>query len=115
MRSGESSSLWQNGQWGLTEKTFLIILQNSMEQRPTGGLIEGIGVAVFEKGKLLDISWSSPNDVEASLTGSEDAPFPIKSMLAQSKLLFRDANWAVDGPGSAARIKKCTNGPWAGE
>ena len=54
----------------------------------------------------MDISWSSPNDVEASLTGSEDAPFPIKSMLAQSKLLFRDANWAVDGPGSAARIKK---------
>lgn len=88
------------------KKTFLIILQNSMEQRPTGGLIEGIGVAVFEKGKLLDISWSSPNDVEASLTGSEDAPFPIKSMLAQPKLLFRDANWAVDGPGSAAQIKK---------
>lgn len=88
------------------KKTFLIIMQNSMEQRPAGGLIEGIGVAVFEKGKLLDISWLKPDDVESSLPGSEDAPMPIKSMLAQEKLLFRDSNWAIDGPGAALQMKK---------
>lgn len=88
------------------KKTFLIVLQNSMEQRPTGGLIEGIGIAVIDKGKLLDTSWVGPDDVEASLSGSEDAPQPIRSMLGQEKLLFRDANWPIDGPGAAVQLKK---------
>lgn len=88
------------------KKTFLIVLQNSMEQRPTGGLIEGLGVAVLEKGQLLDITWSMPDDVEASLTGTEDSPGPIKTMLAEPGLLFRDANWSIDGPSAAIQLKK---------
>jgi hypothetical protein len=88
------------------KKTFLLVLQNSMEQRPTGGLVEGVGVAVFEKGRLLDVTWLKPEEVEASLTGSEDAPQPIRAMLGESKLLFRDANWALDGPGAALQMKK---------
>lgn len=88
------------------KKTFLIVLQNSMEQRPTGGLIEGLGTAVLEKGQLLDLTWSTPNDVEANLTGKEDSPQPIKTMLAESGLLFRDANWSIDGPSAAAQLKK---------
>lgn len=88
------------------KKTFLILLQNSMEQRPTGGLIEGVGIAVFEKGKILDISWLKPDDIQVSLTGSEDAPVPIRTMLGQEKLLFRDANWSIDGPVAALQLKK---------
>lgn len=88
------------------KKTFLILLQNSTEQRPQGGLIEGVGTAVFEKGKILDISWLKPDDIQASLTGSEDAPFPIRSMLGEEKLLFRDANWPIDGPAAALQLKK---------
>gem|GEM_PF-3942053 len=88
------------------KKTFLMVLQNSMEQRPTGGLIEGLGVVVLEKGQLLDLTWSMPDDVEASLTGMEDSPQPIKTMLTESGLLFRDANWSIDGPSAAAKLKK---------
>ena len=88
------------------KKTFLLVLENSMEQRPTGGLIEGLGIAVLEKGQLLDLTWFSPDDVEAGLTGSEDSPQPIKTMLAESRLLFRDANWSIDGPSAAAQLKK---------
>lgn len=88
------------------KRTFLLILQNAMEQRPTGGLIEKVGIAVVEEGKLLDISWTSPEDVDALLAGSEDSPQPIRSMLGESKLLFRDANWAIDGPTAAQQLKK---------
>jgi len=88
------------------KKTFLLVLENSMEQRPTGGLIEGLGIAVLEKGQLLDLTWFSPDDVEAGLTGSEDSPQPIKTMLAESRLLFRDANWSIDGPSAAVQLKK---------
>lgn len=88
------------------KKTFLLVLQNSMEQRPTGGLIEGLGVVVLEKGQLLDLTWSRPDDVEAALTGTEDSPQPIKTMLAESRLLFRDANWSIDGPSAAVQLKK---------
>lgn len=88
------------------KKTFLLVLQNSMEQRPTGGLIEGLGVAVLEKGRLLDLTWSRPDDVEVALTGTEDSPQPIKTMLAESRLLFRDANWSIDGPSAAVQLKK---------
>lgn len=88
------------------KKTFLLVLQNSTELRPTGGLIEGLGIAVLEKGQLLDLTWSTPDDVEASLTGSEDSPQPIKTMLAEPGLLFRDANWSIDGPSAAVQLKK---------
>ena len=88
------------------KKTFLIVLQNSMEQRPTGGLIEGVGIAVLEKGQLLDLSWFDPDDIEASLIGTEDSPQPIKTILGESGLLFRDANWSIDGPSAAVQVKK---------
>lgn len=88
------------------KKTFLIILQNSMEQRPTGGLIEGLGVAVLEKGQLLDLTWLKSDDVEAGLTGAEDPPWQIKTMLEESRLLFRDANWSIDSPSAAIQLKK---------
>jgi len=87
------------------KKTFLIVLQNSMEQRPTGGLIEGVGIAVLEKGQLLDLSWLDPDDIEASLIGTEDSPQPIKTILEEG-LLFRDANWSIDGPSAAVQVKK---------
>lgn len=88
------------------KKTFLLVLQNSAELRPTGGLIEGLGIAVLEKGQLLDLTWITPDDVEASLTGVEDSPQPIKTMLAEPGLLFRDANWSIDGPSAAVQLKK---------
>jgi len=88
------------------KKTFLIVLQNSMEQRPTGGLIEGVGIAVLEKGQLLDLSWFDPDDIEASLIGTEDSPQPIKTILGEPGLLFRDANWSIDGPSAAVQVKK---------
>jgi hypothetical protein len=88
------------------KKTLLLILQNSTEQRPTGGLIEELGIAVLEKGQLLDLTWFTPYDVETGLTGTEDSPGPIKTMLAEPGLLFRDANWSIDGPSAAVQLKK---------
>lgn len=88
------------------KKTLLLILQNSTEQRPTGGLIEELGIAVLEKGQLLDLTWFTPYDVETGLTGTEDSPGPIKAMLAEPGLLFRDANWSIDGPSAAVQLKK---------
>ena len=88
------------------KKTFLLVFENSTEQRPTGGLIEGLGIAVLEKGQLLDLTWFTPDDIEAGLTGTEDAPMPLKMMLAESGLLFRDANWSIDGPSAAVQLKK---------
>jgi hypothetical protein len=63
-------------------------------------------VAVLEKGQLLDLTWSRPDNVEATLTGTEDSPQPIKTMLAESRLLFRDAKWSLDGPSAAVQLKK---------
>lgn len=88
------------------KKTLLLVLQNSTELRPTGGLIEELGIAVLEKGQLLDLTWFTPDDVEMGLTGTEDSPGPIKAMLAEPGLLFRDANWSIDGPSAAVQLKK---------
>lgn len=88
------------------KRTFLLVLQNSMEQRPAGGLIEEVGVVVVEKGRLLDVSWAKPDDIDALLTGSEDSPQPIRAMLGETKLLFRDSNWGADGPTAALQLKR---------
>lgn len=86
------------------KKTYLIIFQNSLELRPTGGFIGSIATAVYSDGILSDFAISDVYTVDGQLKGHVDPPGPIRELLGAEHWYLRDANWDPDFPSSASRI-----------
>ena len=80
-------------------QTYLILMQNEDELRPTGGFLTAAGLAVVKDGKLISIN------IEDSLTVDDISPkpFPIppwqfEKFMNIETFLFRDSNWFTDFP-----------------
>lgn len=84
-------------------KTYLVLLQNSNELRPTGGFIGSIGVASFEDGVLSDFAIQDVYALDGQLKGHVDPPLPYRELLAQEHWYLRDSNWNPDFLISAKR------------
>ena len=86
---------------GTEERTWLILIQNSDELRPTGGFISSV-VALTMRGHRM-VSWRYMNsyDVEAYHAPHPPPPAPLREQMGAAVLLFRDANWSPDYPTSA--------------
>lgn len=85
------------------KQTYLILLQNSMELRPTGGFIGTIARATFEDGKLSDLGIQDVYAVDGQLKGHVDPPRPIRDVLHQEHWYLRDSNWDPDFRVAGAR------------
>lgn len=92
------------GLLGYPEKsTYLFLLQNNTELRPTGGFIGTYGIVEFHDGEIT--SFSTHNvydlDVPAEAFLNETPPEPLQKYLAARRWFFRDSNWSPDFPTSA--------------
>ena len=85
------------------KRTYLILLQNNMELRPTGGFIGSYGVVTFEDGVLKDFKIEDVYTADGQLNGHVDPPEPIRTHLGQEHWYLRDSNWDPDFTKSAAR------------
>ena len=91
-----------------SQKTYLVLLQNNAELRPTGGFISSFAELTFTNGFPTGLS---VKDV-FSLKGYNDAkidkaPYPMEKFLAGDNYKgysFHDANWSPDLPTSAKDI-----------
>jgi hypothetical protein len=91
---------------GLEKKrTFLILLQNNHELRPTGGFIGSIALITFEKGKLIDFEVQDVYWADGQLKGHVEPPPELKKYLGEANWYLRDSNWSPDYPTSALRAK----------
>lgn len=89
---------------GLEKKqTYLVLLQNSAELRPTGGFIGSFAILTFEKGKLLDIEIQDVYWADGQLKGHVEPPAELKKYLGEANWYLRDSNWSPDFPTSAKR------------
>lgn len=77
-------------------KTYLVLLQNSAELRPTGGFIGSIGKLIMEGGVMRDFSIQDVYVVDGQLKGHVDPPIPIREILGQEHWYLRDSNWDPD-------------------
>lgn len=82
-------------------QTYLILMQNEDELRPTGGFLTAAGSAVVMDGKLISINIES-----SDLIYDVNKPYPIppwqfKEFMNIEMLLFRDSNWFTDFPTTA--------------
>ena len=86
-------------------RTYLVLFQNNMELRPTGGFIGSYGLITFDKGRLSDFAVSDIYSADGQLNGHVEPPLPIKNYLGEANWWFRDSNWDPDFPTSAKRAE----------
>jgi hypothetical protein len=86
-------------------KNYLILFENNMELRPTGGFIGSYGVANFGGGKLNGLNINDIYSADGQLKGHVEPPAPIKDYLNEANWWFRDSNWNPDFPTSAERAE----------
>ena len=90
------------------ERTYLFLLQNSDELRPTGGFIGTVGILKIKDAEIK--SFETRNvyemDVNAEKIDKVTPPDPIAKYLKVKGWYLRDANWSPDFPVSVVQIEK---------
>lgn len=77
-------------------RTYLILLQNSMELRPSGGFIGSVAVVSFADGRLTNVDIQDVYTFDGQLKGHVDPPLPIRELLGEEHWYLRDSNWDPD-------------------
>lgn len=86
-----------------SKKTYLVLLQNNMELRPTGGFIGSFALISFDKGRLVNMEVQDVYSADGQLKGYVEPPGPIREHLGEAGWYLRDSNWSPDFATSAAR------------
>ena len=86
-------------------KTYLVLFENNMELRPTGGFIGSFGLITFDAGRLSDLTVSDVYSADGQLNGHVEPPAPIKNYLGEANWWLRDSNWDPDFPTSSKRAE----------
>ncbi|MAG11258.1 MAG: hypothetical protein CMI52_00415 [Parcubacteria group bacterium] len=89
------------------ERTYLVLLQNNHELRPTGGFIGQYSVITVENGNVKEFLAGDAGVLDTDApTGVQvpRSPAPLKTYLSQNFMFFRDANWNPDFKKAAAQI-----------
>ncbi len=81
---------------GTGKKTYVLVLQNNQELRPTGGFIQAIALLNFENGALISHNVYSSYEVDARLSGTVVPPDDLQRFLGEQQWFFRDSNWNPD-------------------
>jgi len=86
-------------------KTYLVLFQNNMELRPTGGFIGSYGILRLEKGRLINFEVFDVYQADGQLKGHIEPPAKLKEHLGEATWYLRDSNWDPDFPVSAKRAQ----------
>ena len=82
-------------------QTYLLLIQNEDELRPTGGYLTAVGSVVVKDGKLLSIAIETSENVDDLTKPYPNAPWQLDDYMMAEILMLRDANWFTDFPTSA--------------
>jgi hypothetical protein len=84
---------------------YLILFQNNMELRPTGGFIGSFAILSLDSGRLGEINISDVYAADGQLKGHIEPPVAFKKYLGEAGWYLRDSNWDPDFSISAARAE----------
>ncbi|MCX6035358.1 MAG: DUF4012 domain-containing protein [Chloroflexi bacterium] len=82
-------------------RTYLVLIQNSDELRPTGGFISAVGRVEISHGQLISMT---VQDSYAIDDFTKEYPYPPQQLLdymGSEQWVLRDANWSPDFPTTA--------------
>ena len=86
-------------------KKYLVLFQNNMELRPTGGYIGSFSLVSVEGGRLSNIEVWDVFEADGQLKGHVEPPLAIKRYLGEANWFLRDSNWDPDFSVSSARAE----------
>ncbi|MCP4361849.1 MAG: DUF4012 domain-containing protein [Chloroflexi bacterium] len=82
--------------------SYLIMIQNEDEIRPTGGFISGAGLMQVQDGRIVNLTFQDSNKINNINTKPYDyPPQPYQDFMGLEYFLYRDANFWPDFPTSA--------------
>lgn len=83
-------------------QTYLILMQNEDELRPTGGYLTAAGSAVVMDGKLISIKIESSELIDDLSKPYPIPPWQFTEFMNIEMFLFRDSNWFTNFPATAS-------------
>lgn len=91
---------------GPDKKQYIVLLQNNMELRPTGGFLGSFALLTFENGVLSSMKVEDIYVPDGQLDGYVKPPEPVETNLFQGGgWKLRDANWDPHFPNTAQTLK----------
>jgi len=82
-------------------RTYLILIQNEDELRPTGGFLSGVAHLVVEEGRLVELTYQDSYALDDLSQPYPLAPTPLCELMGTELWFFRDSNWSPDFPTTA--------------
>lgn len=88
-------------------KTYLFLLQNNTELRPTGGFIGTYGILELESGDIAEFKTDNIYNIDNKVknTWPEQKPAPMLKYLNDAPFYLRDVNWDPDFPTTARKAE----------
>lgn len=86
------------GASGYGPQTYMILLQNEDESRPTGGFITAVGIITIENGEIITLTVENSVYIYNPDEYHPPSPWPIAEYMGIEWWFFRDANWRADYP-----------------
>jgi len=87
------------------ERNYLVLFQNEMELRATGGFIGSYAILSFQNGHLLNFKVNDVYEADGQLKGHVEPPAEIKNYLGEANWFMRDANWNPDFTKTAGDVQ----------
>ncbi|MFA6391382.1 MAG: DUF4012 domain-containing protein [Patescibacteria group bacterium] len=90
-----------------TKKTYLFLLQNNTELRPTGGFIGTYGILKLNNGAIDSFNTDNIYNLDSPNHGTliANPPWQLTKYLSADKWFMRDSNWSPDFPTSAEKAE----------
>lgn len=85
--------------------TYLLVVQNNHELRPTGGFISAVAPVTLADGKLRTVDFVDSYAIYSPELAYPPAPEPMRAYMGIELLTLRDANWSPDFPSAADLIR----------
>ncbi len=82
-------------------KTYLVLVQNEDELRPTGGFITAAGTLLIRDGRLGSLNFENSGNFDDWTKPYPTAPWQLKEYMNSPVLIFRDTNWFTNYPTAA--------------
>lgn len=82
-------------------KTYLLLVQNEDELRPTGGFITAAGTLLVQGGRISDLTFTNSGDLDNWSKLYPAAPWQLSQYMNSPVLVLRDANWFTNYPTAA--------------
>ena len=82
-------------------KTYLLLVENEDELRPTGGFITAVGTVLMQAGKISSMTFQNSGEMDDWTKPYPAAPWQLQQYMNSPVLVLRDTNWFSNFPAAA--------------